>query len=324
MINSSPPGHDVVSPRVQHQQGDISVFGTDLWNTHWFRRYKREAGQRNIDNTYSAPPIRSIQNHWKILEPILPLLSTMAFSSDDSTCAPTSISTANEFSWLLHDKDALFSIKQKFAKRPTHAAIMRNYQFITMTMASLEQELEQQRTEHEELYEYLFEQRNFHIQVWPIVKQYRHKLAMICWGFHPYHCPTTPSNESSSASSIHSSTSASSGKSRASPRPITPSLVDQGPTSLIPTTAIPVPFKEVQEPIEDMAPNDDRLPSYDTAIDEPLGSSCWPIKVFSDDEQTCHGCQGNHKQKTLSLQQGSKRLLTYPQHTPLQTFRHPS
>ena len=111
--NPSPADHhNVVSPRVQYQWGDISVFRTDLWNTHWFRRYKREDGQRNIDNAHSAPSIQPIQNHWKMLEPLFPALSTMAFSSDDSTCAPTSIPTPNEFSWLLHNEDALFALKQ--------------------------------------------------------------------------------------------------------------------------------------------------------------------------------------------------------------------
>ena len=255
-INPSPADHhDVVSPRVQCQRGDISVFGTDLWNTHWFRRYKRKVGQRNVNNAHSAPSIQPIQNHRKILEPLLLTLSTMAFSSDDSTCAPTSIPTPKEFSWLISDKDALFALKRKFTKQPTHAAVLRNYEFIMMTITSLEQQLERQIAEREALYEYLFEQKNFLTQVRPIVKQYRHKLAMIRRGFHPYHRPTTPSNKSSTSSSAHSSTSSSSGKSRAQPRPITPSLVEQGPTSPIPVTTMPAPFREeVQEPIKDTPP----------------------------------------------------------------------
>ena len=63
----------------------------------------REVGQRNGNNAHSASSIRSIQNYRKIQES---LLSTMAFSSDDSTCAPTSIPTPNEFSRLMGDEDA--------------------------------------------------------------------------------------------------------------------------------------------------------------------------------------------------------------------------
>ena len=66
---------------------------------------------------------------------------------------------------------------------------------------------------------------------------------------------------------------------------VTPSLVEQGPTSPIPTTAMPAPFREeTKEPIEDITPPDDRLPSYNTAVDEPLGSSRRPIEVTSDDD----------------------------------------
>ena len=85
----------------------------------------------------------------------------MAFSSDDSTCAPTSIPTPNEFSRLMGDKDALFDLKRKFAKRPTHAAVLRNYEFITMTMNSLKEQLERQTEEREALYTYLFRQKTF-------------------------------------------------------------------------------------------------------------------------------------------------------------------
>ena len=222
----------------------------------------------------------------------------MAFSSDDSTCAPTSTPTPNEFSRLMGDEDALFDLKRKFAQRPTHAAVLRSYEFITMTMNSLEEELERQTAERKALYDYLFGQQKFRTRVRPIVEQYRHKLARIRRGFHPYHRPTAISNESSTSSSASSSTSSSSKKSRAPPRPITPSLVEQGPTSPIPATAMPAPFREeTEEPIEDITPPDDRLPSYDTAIDEPLGSSRRPIEVNSDDDQICHGCRGNHNWK---------------------------
>ena len=196
------------------------------------------------------------------------------------------------------DENALFDLKQKFAKRPTHAAILINYEFITMTINSLKEQLERQTAEHEALYTYLFEQKTFLTQVRPIIEQYRHKLARIQRGFHPYHRPTTASSKSSTSSSVHSSTSSSSGKSRAPPRPITPSLVEQGPTSPIPATAMPAPFKEeTEEPIENIALPDNRLPSYDTAVDEPLGSSRRPIEVTSDDDQICHGCRGNHNWK---------------------------
>ena len=66
----------------------------------------------------------------------------MAFSSDDLTCAPTAIPTPNKFSQLINDEDALFTLKQKFAKRPTLAAVLRNYEFVMMTITSLEQQLE--------------------------------------------------------------------------------------------------------------------------------------------------------------------------------------
>ena len=103
----------------------------------------------------------------------------MAFSSDDSTCAPTSIPTPNEFSRLMCDEDALFDLKRKFMKRPTHAAVLRNYEFITMTMKSLKEQLERQTAKREAIYTYLFGQITFLTRVRPIVKQYRHKLARI-------------------------------------------------------------------------------------------------------------------------------------------------
>ena len=103
----------------------------------------------------------------------------MAFSSDDSTCAPTSIPTPNEFSRLMGDEDTLFDLKRKFAKRPTHAAVLQNYEFITMTIDSLKEQLERQTAERQALYNYLFEQQTFRTRVRPIVEQYRHKLARI-------------------------------------------------------------------------------------------------------------------------------------------------
>ena len=75
------------------------------------------------------------------------------------------------------DKDALFDLKRNFAKQPTHAAVLRNYEFVTMTIASLKEQLERQIAEQEALYTYLFEQKTFLTQVQPIVKQYQHKLA---------------------------------------------------------------------------------------------------------------------------------------------------
>ena len=77
------------------------------------------------------------------------------------------------------DKDALFNLKQKFAQRPTHAAVLRNYEFITMTINSLKEQLEQQTEEREVLYTYLFRQKTFLTRVRPIVEQYQHKFARI-------------------------------------------------------------------------------------------------------------------------------------------------
>ena len=74
----------------------------------------------------------------------------MAFSSDDSTCAPTSVPTPNEFSRLMGDEDTLFDLKRKFAQRPTHAAVLRNYEFITMTINSLKEQLERQTVERDD------------------------------------------------------------------------------------------------------------------------------------------------------------------------------
>ena len=77
------------------------------------------------------------------------------------------------------DEDALFDLKQKFAQRPTHAAVLRNYEFIMMTINSLKEQLERQTEEREALYTYLFEQKTFLTRVRPIVEQYQHKLARI-------------------------------------------------------------------------------------------------------------------------------------------------
>ena len=79
------------------------------------------------------------------------------------------------------DEDALFNLKQKFAKRPTHAAVLRNYEFVTMTITSLKEQLERQIAEREALYTYLFEQKTFLTRVRPSVEQleYRHTLARI-------------------------------------------------------------------------------------------------------------------------------------------------
>ena len=63
------------------------------------------------------------------------------------------------------DEDALFNLKRRFAQRPTHAAVLRNYEFITMTINSLKEQLDRQTAEREALYTYLFEQQTFHTRV---------------------------------------------------------------------------------------------------------------------------------------------------------------
>ena len=117
------------------------------------------------------------------------------FSSDDSTCARTRIPSPNEFSHLSIDPYASQLLKAKFA-RSSSAAILRQYQFLSGSIETLENELARHKDERRILHDALFESAKFRYRIRPIVETYRHRLALKRRG-HQLKSRTTTPNASS-------------------------------------------------------------------------------------------------------------------------------
>jgi hypothetical protein len=128
--------------------------------------------------------------------------------SDDSYSAPDPVPSSGELSCLLADPDVQPSLRNRFIRRQTQSVTLCYYQILSENITRLEEDIERHVEECNTLWEHLFESNSFRTRIRPVVRQYRHKLALIRWGFHPYGRPTTTpspstSNSSPSSSGIH-------------------------------------------------------------------------------------------------------------------------
>ena len=121
------------------------------------------------------------------------------FSSDDSYSAPSPIPSPQELSNLITDDYMVQLIASKFNNKPTSSAILQYYNFLSRSIATLEEELERHQIEHEVLHNHLLESQTFRHRIRPIVGVYRHRCALKRRGHHPYG-RKTPSTTSSSSS----------------------------------------------------------------------------------------------------------------------------
>jgi len=204
------------------------------------------------------------------------------FSSDDSTCARTQVPSPNEFSHLSLDPYASRMITNKF-RRSSSAVILREYQFLSTSIETLENELERHQDERRALYDALFENTKFRRRIRPIVETYRHRLALKRRGHQLRSRPPTPyaTNASSPSSSMHGSNSYPS-------RPMSPVSQLRYPSYTI----------NAEDAVVQMLPptikkpryaSTSSLDSYHTAIDELPGTTATNPIIVTDDER-CGRC----------------------------------
>jgi len=202
------------------------------------------------------------------------------FSSDDSTCARTQVPSPNEFSRLSLDPYASRMITNKF-RRSSTAVVLREYQFLSTTIETLENELERHRDERRALYDALFENTKFRRRIRPIVETYRHRLALKRRGHQLRSRPPTPyytTNASSPGSSMSDDNSYPSRPTSQLRYPSYTIDVDDAVVQLLPPTVKKPRYTSTSS-----------LDSYHTAIDELPGTSKYnPIIVT--DEETCKRC----------------------------------
>jgi len=200
----------------------------------------------------------------------------MSHSSDNSCCSLPPVPSPQELSHLLTDPDLLQTISRSFAQKRTTTAVLRYYNFLSSSIAALEEELERHQQERETIYDYLFESRSFTNRLQPIVSEYRHRRALHRRGFHPYSQLSTPSPPN--ASSSNQSPSTEEFHTQLSPQPS--GSID------------PLSHEDTQERVAI------RLGSYYTAIDETLGTSMEnPITILDDEANGCQECQGEHERR---------------------------
>ena len=200
----------------------------------------------------------------------------MSHSSDNSCSSLPPVPSPQELSHLLTDPNLLETISKSFAQKRTTTAVLRYYNFLSSSIAGLEEELERHQQERETIYDYLFESRSFTNRLKPIVSEYRHRRALHRRGFHPYGQLQTPSppnispaNQSPSTEGFHT---------QLSPQPS--GSIDCDPLS--------------NEDMEERVAI--RLGSYYTALDETLGASRRnPITILDDEVHGCEECQEDHE-----------------------------
>lgn len=122
----------------------------------------------------------------------LPRVDNALFSTDDEYSAPSPLPSPNEFSRLLNDPEFQTDINRRFARRPTTSCTLRFYQHISDTITQLEQEIERQKEERDYLWENLFNSRSFVGRIKPVMRNYRHKLALQRRGLERFRRTPTP------------------------------------------------------------------------------------------------------------------------------------
>ena len=198
----------------------------------------------------------------------------MSHSSDNSCCSLPPVPSPQELSHILTDPDLLQTISRKFAQKRTTTAVLRYYNFLSSSIATLEEELERHQQERETIYDHLFESQSFTNRLQPIVSEYRHRRALHRRGFHPYGQMRSPSPPN--AFSANKSPSPEGFRTQLSPQPS---------GSINPLS---------QEDTQERVPI--RLGSYDTALDETLGTSRRnPITILDGEEHECKECRGDHE-----------------------------
>lgn len=199
----------------------------------------------------------------------------MSHSSDNSCCSLPPVPSPQELSHLLTDPNLLQTISRTFAQKRTTTAVLRYYNFLSSSIAALEEELERHQQERETIYDHLFESRSFTNRLQPIVSEYRHRRALHRRGFHPYGQFSTPSppnttspaNQSPSTEEFHT---------QLSPQP-------SGSIN-------PLSHEDTQDRVGV------HLASFNTTIDEILGTSRRnPITILDDEAHGCEECREDHE-----------------------------
>ena len=202
-------------------------------------------------------PFKTIGKYcWLSSCPVINMSSTDSWSSA-STVATL---TPQGLSILIANPNMVQALHDAFPTGSTVNADLQDYSFISETIEILEKELEQHQQQWERIFNHLTDSWDFHYRMRPILATYEQRTSYL--PYHPY--TYTPSPHSSSSNSNNAPTS---GNSKEIPcLPLYP----------LPVCHLPC-----------VQPSSNSLSSYQSAIDETLGSKWNPIVISSDEEEHC-------------------------------------
>ena len=89
-------------------------------------------------------------------------MSTTAFNDSSPSFL---IPPPQELSDIFSDEYTLEKIERKFRRRPNDHALLRYYNFLSITVDELELSLERAQTERESIHDHLFESRKFYTRI---------------------------------------------------------------------------------------------------------------------------------------------------------------
>ena len=268
-INFTSNGKDTLSP-MPHGNRNMSslMMATSLRSTNWDITFnttlppsilmphfiKDNSGTGKRTTKHLLPTFDNPTNH----------CSTMSTSSYNSYTTADTLPSPQEMSRILHDPALTSLIYQRFVNWPSTRQLLQQYDFVSQTISTLEQQLEQHHMEREHLYDLLHERRSFQTQFRPVVDRYRQRRS-----HHPYHRSLKSSAPSSSSS-------------------------DSSPSQSSSASRRTVPIRPEDALAQIMTPPLLEVPESYTHPEEPLpGSSRNPIVIEEDDDDDliCTRCK---------------------------------
>ena len=94
--------------------------------------------------------------------------STVSNDSSPSFLIPS----PQELSDIFSDEYTLEKIERKFRRRPNDHALLRYYNFLSITVDELELSLERAQMERESIHNHLFESRKFYTRIRPLIEDF--------------------------------------------------------------------------------------------------------------------------------------------------------
>ena len=106
------------------------------------------------------------------------------------------IPSPQELSDIFSDEYTLEKIERKFRRRPNDHALLRYYNFLSITIDELELSLERAQMERESIHDHLFESRKFYTRIRPLIEDFRQRRAIRQQTSHPYGRPNSSNSTS--------------------------------------------------------------------------------------------------------------------------------